>query len=58
LTALERIRLLIVDDWEPEPLDSQQRRDLLEIVGDRHDKGSLLRSKRGHDKAGSKPISE
>src|SRR5467141_3713497 len=32
LTTLERIRLLIIDDWGPEPLDSQQRRDLLEIV--------------------------
>src|SRR6266481_1102644 len=34
LTALERIRLLIIDDWGPEPLDSQQRRDLLEISDD------------------------
>jgi DNA replication protein DnaC len=42
LTTLERIRLLIIDDWGPEPLDSQQRRDLLEIVDDRYDKGSLL----------------
>ena len=42
LTTLERTRLLIIDDWGPEPLDSQQRRDLLEIVDDRYDKGSLL----------------
>ena len=42
VTTLERIRLLIIDDWGPEPLDSQQRRDLLEIVDDRYDKGSLL----------------
>src|SRR6201987_823346 len=42
LTTLERIRLLIIDDWGPEPLDSQQRRHLLEIVDDRYDKGSLL----------------
>jgi DNA replication protein DnaC len=42
LTTLERIRLLIIGDWGPEPLDSQQRRDLLEIVDDRYDKGSLL----------------
>jgi DNA replication protein DnaC len=42
LTALERIRLLIVDDWGPEPLNAEQRRDLLEIVDDRDDRGSLL----------------
>ena len=42
LTTLERIRLLIVDDWGPEPLNAEQRRDLLEIVDDRDDRGSLL----------------
>jgi DNA replication protein DnaC len=42
LAALERIRLLIIDDWGPEPLTGDQRRDLLEIVDDRYDKGSLL----------------
>jgi DNA replication protein DnaC len=42
LTALERTRLLIIDDWGPEPLNSEQRRDLLEIVDDRCDRGSLL----------------
>ena len=42
LTTLERIRLLIIDDWEPEPLNAEQRRDLLEIVDDRDDRGSLL----------------
>jgi DNA replication protein DnaC len=42
LTALERIRLLIVDDWGPEPLNAEQRRDLLEIVDDRDDRASLL----------------
>ncbi len=30
------------DDWGPEPLTADQRRDLLEIVDDRYDKGSLL----------------
>ncbi len=39
---LERTRLLIIDDWGPEPLTAEQRRDLLEIVDDRYDKGSLL----------------
>ena len=42
MTTLERIRLLIIDDWGPEPLNAEQRRDLLEIVDDRYDSGSLL----------------
>jgi len=42
LTTLGRIRLLIIDDWGPEPLNAEQRRDLLEIVDDRCDRGSLL----------------
>jgi DNA replication protein DnaC len=42
MTSLERTRLLIIDDWGPEPLTGEQRRDLLEIVDDRDAKGSLL----------------
>ena len=42
MATLERTRLLIIDDWGPEPLSADQRRDLLEIVEDRHEKGSLL----------------
>ena len=42
MSALERTRLLIIDDWGPEPLNPEQRRDLLEIVDDRDDRGSLL----------------
>ena len=42
MTTIERTQLLIIDDWGPEPLTSEQRRDLLEIVDDRYDKGSLL----------------
>ena len=42
LAMLERPRLLIIDDWGPEPLNTEQRRDLLEIVEDRYEKGSLL----------------
>jgi DNA replication protein DnaC len=42
LASLERTRLLIIDDWGPEPLAAEQRRDLLEIVDDRYEKGSLL----------------
>src|SRR5208283_3454455 len=40
LAMLERTRLLIIDDWGPEPLAAEQRRDLLEIVDDRYEKGS------------------
>ncbi len=42
MTTIERTRLLIIDDWGPEPLNAEQRRDLLEIVDDRYDRGSLL----------------
>jgi DNA replication protein DnaC len=42
MTTMERTNLLIIDDWGPEPLAADQRRDLLEIVDDRYDKGSLL----------------
>lgn len=42
IAALERVNLLILDDWGPEPLTADQRRDLLEIVDDRYNKGSLL----------------
>ena len=36
------MRLLILDDWGPESLTANQARDLLEIVEDRYDKGSLI----------------
>jgi DNA replication protein DnaC len=42
LRSLARVNLLILDDWGPEPLGPEQRRDLLEIVEDRYDIGSLL----------------
>jgi DNA replication protein DnaC len=42
MSALERTDLIIIDDWGPEPLTAEQRRDLLEIVDDRYDKSSLL----------------
>ena len=31
-----------IDDWGPEPLTAEQRRDLLEIVEDRYNAGSLI----------------
>jgi len=42
LRSLARVNLLILDDWGPEPLGPEQRRDLLEIVEDRYDTGSLV----------------
>ena len=42
MRTLARADLLILDDWGPEPLTADQRRDLLEIVEDRYDSGSLL----------------
>jgi DNA replication protein DnaC len=42
LRSIARIKLLILDDWGPEPLTAEQRRDLLEIVEDRYDAASIL----------------
>jgi len=42
LRSLARVKLLILDDWGPEALSAGQARDLLEIVEDRYDKGSLI----------------
>ena len=39
---LAKVDLLILDDWGPEPLTAEQRRDLLEIVEDRYNTGSLI----------------
>ncbi len=42
LKSIARAKLLILDDWGPEALTSNQARDLLEIVEDRYEKGSLI----------------
>jgi DNA replication protein DnaC len=42
LKAIAKAKLLILDDWGPEPLTAEQRRDLLEIIEDRYDAGSIL----------------
>jgi DNA replication protein DnaC len=42
LRALARVDLLILDDWGPETLDAEQRRDLLEIIEDRHETRSII----------------
>ncbi len=42
LKAIGRVQLLILDDWGLVPLTGEQRRDLLEIMDDRHDRGSTI----------------
>jgi len=42
LKALARTDLLIVDDWGPEKLTDEQRRDLLEIIEDRYERRSTI----------------
>ena len=42
LRTFARVKLLILDDWGPEALNADQARDLLEIVEDRYDKGSIV----------------
>src|SRR3954466_4717153 len=40
LKTLARTRLLILDDWAMAKLTADQRRDLMEVIDDRHDAGS------------------
>jgi hypothetical protein len=40
--TLVKADLLILDDWGPDRLTANQRRDLMEIVEDRHGRGSTL----------------
>ena len=42
LKAIGRVQVLILDDWGLAPLNAEQRRDLLEIMDDRHGKGSTV----------------
>src|SRR5580700_2122483 len=42
LKTIGRMQLLILDDWGLAPLTGEQRRDLLEIVDDRHERGSTV----------------
>jgi len=39
---LVKVDLLVLDDWGPDRLSASQRRDLMEIVDDRHGRGSML----------------
>ena len=42
LKSLARVELLVLDDWGLAPLTSEQGRDLLEIVDDRHGRASTI----------------
>jgi len=42
LKTLSRVDLLILDDWGLAPVTLDQARDLLEIVDDRHGRGSTI----------------
>ena len=42
LAQLARIRLLVIDDWAMTRLTAEQRRDLMEVVDDRHQRASTI----------------
>jgi DNA replication protein DnaC len=42
MRALGGVKLLVLDDWGLEPLGPEDRRDLLDIVEERHGRGSTL----------------
>ncbi len=42
LTTIARARLLILDDWAMTPLTAEQRRDLMEVIDDRHGRASTI----------------
>jgi len=42
MRALGGVKLLILDDWGIEPLGAEQRRDLLEIIEDRHTQATTV----------------
>jgi len=42
LRQIAKTDLLILDDWGPETLTAEQRRDLLEIIDDRHEMRSVI----------------
>ena len=63
MSALGKAKLLILDDWGPETLSPEQARDLLEIVEDRMEVGSILLTSqvpvaRWHEMIGSPTIAD
>ena len=49
LKSFARVQLLILDDWAITPLTAEQRRYLIEIVDDRHDRGVAAAARAGED---------
>jgi DNA replication protein DnaC len=63
LKSLLRIKLLILDDWGPETLTGEEARDLLEIIEDRFDAGSIIVTSqvpvdRWHDMIGNPTLAD
>jgi hypothetical protein len=63
MRTLDRVRLLILDDWELKPLTAEQRHDLLEIVDDRCDRGAMIITRqvpvdRWHDVVGDPTLAD
>ena len=57
LAQVSKVRLLILDDWLMVKLTGDQRRDLLEVIDDRHQRGSTMLAtqvpmERWHDQVG------
>lgn len=57
LARLAKVRLLILDDWGMAKLTAEQRRDLMEVIDDRHQRASTvvaaqLPLDRWHDRIG------
>ena len=42
LTSLAKVDVLILDDWGMQKITAQQRQDLMEVIEDRHGRGSTL----------------
>jgi DNA replication protein DnaC len=42
LKSLARTRLLVLDDWAMVKLTAEQRRDLMEVIDDRHERASTI----------------
>jgi DNA replication protein DnaC len=63
LKSLARVELLILDDWGLAPMTAERRRDLLEIMEDRHARGSTIVTNQlpvenGHDSIGDPTIAD
>jgi len=57
LARLSKVKLLILDDWLMAKLTADQRRDLMEVIDDRHQRGSTVLAtqiplERWHDQIG------